>query len=169
MDPAADAFRSTVELLSDASPRGVKQIFTFEFLIANAALLLLTGIYLRPVVDFVVNNQSLLQRSKWVFLVRQLLLRRTCHSKPIQIEVESMLSTEIHSTSQSDNPYFLLNVTQDILNRLNDKLPKSKDEISISNSEIENNIKQLTISMRTHGRPDKNKFFHGNYCTFCMG
>ena len=43
VDPAAEAFRSTVKLLSDISPRGVKRKFTFELLIENNAQLLLAG------------------------------------------------------------------------------------------------------------------------------
>ena len=84
------------------------------------------------------------------------------HSKPIQMKVEEMLSTEI----PIGNPHFLLNVKQDVLKRLNDKLPKSNDEITASNSAIVNNIKQLIISMRTHRRRDREQ---SSFCTCCLG
>lgn len=51
IDPPADAFRSTVELLSDISPRGVKRKFTLELLIENNAQLLLAGYSLPLKVD----------------------------------------------------------------------------------------------------------------------
>ena len=57
-DAAADAFRSTVELLTDISPRGVKRKFTFELLIENNAQLLLAGYSSPPIVDPVVENQT---------------------------------------------------------------------------------------------------------------
>ena len=66
------------------------------------------------------------------------------------MKVEQMLSTEIPSS----NPHILLHVAQDVLKHLNDKLPKSKDEISASNRAIVNNIKQMIVSMRAHGRLD---------------
>ena len=153
VDPAAEAFRSTVELLSDISPRGVKRKFTFELLIENNAQLLLAGYSLPPKVDIVVNNETppptkqVRISGKTAFT--QAYIAR--HSKPIQMKVEEMLSTEI----PSGNSHFLLNVKQDVLKRLNDKLPKSKDEITASNSAIVNNIKQLIVSMRTHGRRDR--------------
>ena len=58
VDPAADAFRSAVELLSDISPRGVKRKFTFELLIENNAQLLLAGYSLPPIVESAVDNQT---------------------------------------------------------------------------------------------------------------
>jgi hypothetical protein len=48
-----------------------------------------------------------------------------------------------------------LDVTQDVLKLLNNNLPKSKNEISASNSAIVNSIKQLIVSMRAHGRRDR--------------
>ena len=58
MDPAADAFRSAVELLSDISPRGVKRKSTFELLIENNEQLLLAEYSLPPIVESAVDNQT---------------------------------------------------------------------------------------------------------------
>ena len=153
VDAAADAFRSTVELLTDISPRGVKRKFTFELLIESNAQLLLAGYSSPPIVVPVVDNQTP-PPMKQVRISGKMAFTQACisrHSKPIQKKVEEILSSEI----PSGNPHFLLNVKQDVLKRLNDKLPKSKNEISASNSAIINNIKHLIVSMRAHGKRDR--------------
>jgi hypothetical protein len=152
-DAAADAFRSTVELLSDISPRGAKRKFTFELLIENNAQLLLAGYSSPPVIAPEVENQTP-PPMKQVRVSGKTAFTQACisrHSKPIHKKVEEILSAEI----PSGNPHFLLNVTQDVLKRLNNNLPKSKDEISASNSAIVSNIKQLIVAMRAHGRRDR--------------
>ena len=153
VDPAADAFRSAVELLSDISPRGVKRKFTFELLIENNAQLLLAGYSLPPIVESAVDNQTPPQNKQVRVSGKKAFTQAyiSRHSKPIQKKVEEILSTEI----PSGNPYFSFNVKQDVLKRLNDKLPKSKDELSASSSAILHNIKQLIVSMRAHGRRDR--------------
>ena len=154
VDPAASAFRSTVKLLSDISPRGVKRKFTFELLIESNAQLLLAGYSSPPVVfDSAADNQTPPQTKQVRVSTKTAFTKAyiSRHSKPIQEKVEEMLCTEI----PSGNPHFLSNVKQDVLKRLNDKLPKSKDEINASNGAIVNNIKQLIVSMRAHGRRDR--------------
>ena len=152
-DAAADAFRSTVELLSDISPRGVKRKFTFELLIENNAQLLLAAYSSPSIVDPVVANQTPPPIKQVKVSVKTAFTQAyiSRHSKPIHKKVEEILSAEI----PSGNPQFLLNVTQDVLKRLNSNVPKSKDEIIASNSAIVNNIKQLIVSMRAIGRRDR--------------
>ena len=152
-DPAADAFRSTVELLSDISPRGVKRKFTFELVIESNAQLLLAGFSSPPIVNPLVDIKTPPPTKQVRVCGKQAFTQAyiSRHSKPIQKKVQEMLSTEI----PSGNPHFLLNVTQDVLKRLNDKQPKSKDETNASDSLIVKNIKQLIVSMRAHGRRDR--------------
>ena len=130
----------------------MKRKFTFELLIVNNAQLSLARYSSSPKIDSVVNNciPSLTKQvrvSAKAFF--QVYISR--HLKPIQMKVEEMLSIEV----TSGNPLFLLNVTQDVLKRLNDKLPNSKDEIGNPKRAIVNNIKHLLVSMRAHGRLDR--------------
>lgn len=122
IDPA---FRTLVSLSYDTSPRGRNRKFTFDLLIENNAQLLLAGYSSPPVVDPVVDIQT----PPPVKQVRVSAKTEFCqayisrHSKPIQVKVQEILSSEI----PTGNPHLALNVKQDVLKRLNEKQPKTKD------------------------------------------
>lgn len=147
--PETASFRSMVSLVYDKFPRGRNRKFTFDLIVDKDVQLLTVGHSSPPEIVTHTPSPVKVTRVSGKKIFSKATISR--HSKPIHKRVEEIFSSEI----PTGNSHLRLNVTQDILKRLNNKLPKETDDSISTNSAIVANIKQLILSMRTYGHRDR--------------